>query len=51
MNRLESLRAQWEALTEREKRLVRILGGVAILLVVMLPVYLLSSAIARKHST
>lgn len=45
MNRLESLRAQWEALTDREKRLVRVLGGVAIALVVMLPVYLLSSAI------
>lgn len=50
MNRLESLRAQWEALTEREKRLVRILGGVAILLVVMLPVYLLSSAIGELEA-
>ncbi len=43
--RMEALRAQWEAMTEREKRLVRILGVVAIALVVMLPVYLLSSAI------
>lgn len=43
--RLEALRAQWEALTEREKRLVRILGGVAIAILVMMPVYLLSSAI------
>jgi general secretion pathway protein M len=43
--RLESLRAQWEALTEREKRLVRALGGVAVALVVLLPVYMLSSAI------
>lgn len=43
--RLEALRAQWEALTDREKRLVRILGSVAAALLVMLPVYLLSSAI------
>jgi hypothetical protein len=43
--RLEALRAQWEALTDREKRLVGILGVVAIALVVMLPVYLLSAAI------
>jgi hypothetical protein len=44
-DRIEALRAQWEALTDREKRLVRILGSVAAALVVMLPVYLLSSAI------
>lgn len=43
--RMEALRAQWEALTEREKRLVRILGAVAVALVVMLPVYLLNAAI------
>ncbi|MDQ3032915.1 MAG: type II secretion system protein M [Myxococcota bacterium] len=43
--RLEGLRAQWEALTDREKRLVRGLGVVAAALLVMLPVYLLSSAI------
>lgn len=43
--RIEALRAQWDALTEREKRLVRILGAVAVALIVMLPVYLLSAAI------
>lgn len=46
-DRLEALRAQWEALTDREKRLVRVLGGVAAALVILLPVYLLSSAIGE----
>ncbi|UJR83551.1 type II secretion system protein M [Sandaracinus amylolyticus] len=47
MNRFEALRAQWEALTDREKRLVRILGAVGAASVIMLPVYLLSSAIGE----
>jgi hypothetical protein len=45
MNRLEGLRAQWEALNEREKTLVRALGVVALACLVLLPVYLLSAAI------
>lgn len=43
--RLEALRAQWEALTDREKLYMRVLGALAAVLIVMLPVYLLSSAI------
>lgn len=49
-DRLEALRGQWEALTEREKRLVRVLGAVAAALVILLPVYLLSSAIGEVEA-
>jgi hypothetical protein len=48
--RLEALRQAWDGLTEREKRLVRILGGVAAALVILLPMYLLSSAIGSLES-
>lgn len=41
----ERLEQSWAGLNEREKRLVGVLGIVAALLVVLLPVYLLSSAI------
>jgi hypothetical protein len=40
----ERLEATWAAFNEREKRLVGALGLVALLLVVLMPVYLLSSA-------
>jgi hypothetical protein len=42
---IEALRAQWEGLTDREKTLVRVLGIVMVSMIVLLPVYLLSSAI------
>lgn len=42
----ERLEAIWAGFNEREKRLVGTLGVVAILLVVLMPVYLLSSAIS-----
>lgn len=45
MSRLEPLRAQWQALTERERLYVRILGIVLGAILVLLPVFLLSSAI------
>lgn len=48
--RLEALRVHWDGLTEREKRLVRALGGVAAALVILLPVYLLSSAIGEVEA-
>lgn len=41
----ERLEQTWAGFNEREKRLVSVLGIVAALLVVLLPVYLLSSAI------
>jgi hypothetical protein len=41
----ERLEQTWAGFNEREKRLVSVLGLVAALLVVMMPVYLLSSAI------
>lgn len=49
-DRLEALRGQWEALTEREKRLVRVLGAIAAALVILLPVYLLSSEIGEVEA-
>jgi len=42
----ERLEQSWAGLNDREKRLVSALGIVAALLVVLMPVYLLSSAIA-----
>jgi hypothetical protein len=42
----ERLEATWAGFNDREKRLVSILGIVAALLVVLMPVYLLSSAIS-----
>ncbi|MFO0684899.1 MAG: type II secretion system protein GspM [Sandaracinus sp.] len=42
----ERLEQTWAGFNEREKRLVGILGLVAALLVVLMPVYLLSSAIS-----
>ncbi len=44
-DRLEGLRARWETLTERERRLVGALGVIATVLIVILPFYLLSSSI------
>lgn len=41
----ELLEQTWAGFNDREKRLVSALGAVALLLVVMMPVYLLSSAI------
>ncbi len=41
------LASQWEGLTEREKGLVRALGAVAVALVVLLPAYLLSTAVGQ----
>ena len=40
------LSSYWENLTDRERLLLGVLGGVAALLFVMLPVYLLSSSIS-----
>ena len=42
----ERLEASWAGFNDREKRLVGVLGLVAFLLVVLMPVYLLSSAIS-----
>jgi hypothetical protein len=42
----ERLEATWAGFNDREKRLVGVLGIVAVLLVVLMPVYLLSSAIS-----
>lgn len=44
-DRMESLRQAWENLTERERRLVGLLGFAAGVLVVLLPFYLLQTAI------
>ncbi len=42
---LDGLRSYWENLTDRERMLFGVMGGLALLLVVSTPVYLLSSSI------
>lgn len=46
----ERLEQTWAGFNEREKRLVAILGAVAAILVVLTPVYLLSSAISELEA-
>lgn len=43
---LEALRVYWESLSERERRLVQILGAVMVVILISLPLYLLSSSIS-----
>ena len=50
MSATSNLMAQWEGLNEREKTLVRALGGVAVALVVLLPAYMLSTAIGELET-
>jgi hypothetical protein len=45
--RFEALRRIWEGFTENEKRLVRVLGVVTVLLIVLVPVNVLSNAIGE----
>lgn len=43
---MDGLRSYWENLTDRERLLFGVMGGLALLLVVSMPVYLLSSSIS-----
>jgi hypothetical protein len=44
---LDGLRSYWENLSERERRMLSVLGGIAALLVVVVPVFLLSRSIGQ----
>lgn len=44
---MERLRATWEGFNDREKRLVAIMGVVAAFIVVLMPIYLMESAIGE----
>lgn len=44
---LDGLRSYWDNLNERERLLLGLLGGVAALLIVLLPVYLLGTSIGE----
>lgn len=44
---IDGLRSYWENLTDRERRMLSVLGGVGALIVVVLPVFFLSRSIAQ----
>lgn len=44
---LDGLRSYWENLTDRERLLFGVMGGIAALLIVLMPVYLLSTSIGE----